>query len=238
MNSPTQLTPADLAAVIYTSGKVFDGLRTDRLNTEGFLRSGDLAGIASRADLAILEDLRDVAQFVIDTHVGSGPGSDAGTDAGTGHRIDADYVCAVNSRITRSGPLHPGELRKAAQDIGVSTVYGRHQPPALTRGQLQELCATAQRGRSALDGAISLFITLARAQPFEDGNKRTALFVANGLLLGRGAGTLLVVPQDDDDPAVSAEFNDLLARAYIYGEDRGVATLMKNKGVIDMPVSE
>ena len=86
----------DLAGVVYSSGKVFDGLSTGRLDTESFLRSGSLAGVRSRADLALLEDLRDVAQFIID------------------HRaepIDVKFVRAVNAKITRSGAIHPGQLR-------------------------------------------------------------------------------------------------------------------------------
>jgi prophage maintenance system killer protein len=34
--------------------------------------------------------------------------------------------------------------------------------------------------------APDLVVALAKAQPFEDGNKRTALFVANDLLRSRG----------------------------------------------------
>lgn len=58
------LTVADLSGVVYSSGKVFDGLSTGRLDTENFLRSGSLDGVASRADLALLEDLRDAAEAV------------------------------------------------------------------------------------------------------------------------------------------------------------------------------
>lgn len=100
------LTVVDLAAVVYSAGKVFDDLSVGRLETEQFLRSGSLDGVASRADLALLEDLRDVAQFVVD-HAG-----------GT---IDSAFVQAVNATITRSGALHPGQLRAQAQGIGVTT---------------------------------------------------------------------------------------------------------------------
>ena len=53
-----RLTVTDLAGVVYSSGRVFDGLSTGRLDTENFLRTGSLDGVASRADLALLEDLR------------------------------------------------------------------------------------------------------------------------------------------------------------------------------------
>ncbi|MYV28336.1 cell filamentation protein Fic [Rhodococcus sp. DSM 6344] len=190
----------DLAGAVYSSGKVFDGLTTSRRDTENFLRSGSLTGIFSRADLALLEDLRDVAQFIIDHHE---------------QPIDATYVRAVNAQITRRGALHPGQLRTEEQQIGVHTRHGRHTPPALTEDGLQQLIASLTC-EDVTEHALDLFVELAKAQPFEDGNKRTALFVANSLLIG--GGRMLVVPVDENDPQLSDTFNDLLARAYLRGE--------------------
>lgn len=210
------LTVADLAGVVYSSGKVFDGLSTGRLDTESFLRSGSLDGVASRADLALLEDLRDAAQFVIDH---------------AGREIDSGFVRSVNATITRSGALHPGQLRTQDQSIGVATPYGRHTPDALTEDGLQALLDDATRSGDVPENALDLFVDLAKAQPFEDGNKRTAVFVANSLLIGSGAGVLLTVPVDDDDPSLARTFNDLLARAYVYGERDGVKGLLRSRGL-------
>jgi prophage maintenance system killer protein len=74
-------------------------------------------------------------------------------------------------------------------------------------------------------------VNLAKAQPFEDGNKRTAVFVANSLLIGSGAGVLLTIPVDDNDPSVARRFNELLARAYIYGEHAEVKALLRSRGL-------
>ncbi|WP_336872374.1 Fic family protein [Rhodococcus qingshengii] len=207
----------DLAGVVYSSGKVFDGLTTSRRDTENFLRSGSLTGIFSRADLALLEDLRDVAQFIIDHH---------------DQPIDATYVRAVNAQITRRGALHPGQLRTEDQQIGVHTRHGRHTPPALTEDGLQQLIASLTC-EDVTEHALDLFVELAKAQPFEDGNKRTALFVANSLLIG--GGRMLVVPVDENDPQLSDTFNDLLARAYLQGEHDAVKDLLREHGLIDLP---
>ncbi|WP_069146507.1 Fic family protein [Rhodococcus erythropolis] len=207
----------DLAGVVYSSGKVFDGLTTSRRDTENFLRSGSLTGIFSRADLALLEDLRDVAQFIIDHH---------------DQPIDATYVCAVNAQITRRGALHPGQLRTEDQQIGVHTRHGRHTPPALTEDGLQQLIASLNC-EDVTEHALDLFVELAKAQPFEDGNKRTASFVANSLLIG--GGRMLVVPVDENDPQLSDTFNDLLAKAYLQGEHDAVKDLLREHGLIDLP---
>lgn len=208
---------ADLTGAVYSSGKVFDGLATSRRDTENFLRSGSLAGIFSRHDLALLEDLREVAQFIIDHH---------------DQPIDSTYVRAINAQITRSGALHPGQLRTDDQQIGVRTRYGRHTPPALTEDGLQQLI-TSMNCEDVTETALDLFVELAKAQPFEDGNKRTALFAANSLLIG--GGRMLVVPVDENDPQLSDTFNDLLAKAYIRGEHDAVKDLLLNHGLIDLP---
>lgn len=211
--STSDLTVAELAGVVYSAGKVFDGLATGRLDTDNFLRSGSVEGIVSRADLNLLEDLRDCAQLIID-HAGRG--------------IDADFACEVNAAIRRSGALHPGRLR-TDPGIGVDTPYGRHQPPVLTAAELETIIESAMRGSSPREAAVGLFVNLARAQPFSDGNKRTALFVANAHLLGSVAGTVLTVPVGD-----IGRFNDLLARAYVFGEDAGVADLLYTEGFADV----
>jgi hypothetical protein len=125
------ITVADLAAVVYSSGKVFNGLQTGRLDTEDFLRSGNTSGVTSRSDLQLLEDLRDVAEFVV-TH--------------TSAAVDSGYVMAINGLIIRSGAIHPGKLRRLDQGIGVNTKYGRHEPPAMTQAELDRLICDATQG--------------------------------------------------------------------------------------------
>lgn len=210
------LTVADLAGVVYSSGKVFDGLSTGRLDTENFLRSGNLDGVTSRHDLSLLEDLRDAAQYVID-HLGA--------------RVDADFVRGLNATLTRSGSIEPGQFRRADAGIGVDTVYGRHLPPAQDQATLQTVIDTALAQAAVRDQAISLFVALAKAQPFGDGNKRTALFTANAVLLGSGERVVLTVPVDAADPGVAKEFNDRLARAYIHDENRPVEAMLREQGI-------
>ncbi len=213
------LTVADLTDVVHSAGTVFDGLSVSRLDTENLLRCRRLDEVPSRADLALLEDLRDAAQFIVD-HAG-----------GT---VDFAFVRAVNATITRCGALHPGHLRTQGQTIGVATPYGHHTPDTLSEDGLQALLATAARNGDVREHALDLFVNLAKAQPFEDGNNRTAVFVANGLLIGSGAGVLLTIPVDDDDPSLAATFHHLLARAYVYGERDGVKDLLRSRGLIGL----
>jgi hypothetical protein len=209
------LVVADLAAVVYSSGKVFDGLSTGRLDTESFLRSGDLKGVTSRADLALLEDLRDAAQFIINNQT---------------RRIDANYARDINAELTRSGSLYPGRFRRDEDGIGVNTPLGRHEPAAPDRAGLQTIIDGARAKTSAREQAIDLFLQIAEAQPFMDGNKRTAIFVANALLIRQAQPELLSVPMDERDPATAQHFNQLLARAYVLDEPDGVTALLREQG--------
>ena len=210
----TDLLVSDLAAVVYSSGKVFDGLSTGRLDTENFLRSGDLTGITSRSDLALLKDLRDASQFIIDTR---------------DRPIDAAYVRDVNARLTRSAALHPGRFRRDDDRIGVNTPFGRHEPRAPGDDGVQRILDRASTKPSEHEQALDLFVNLAKAQPFMDGNKRTAIVVANAVLIRLQPPQMLTVPVDEADPA--RRFTELLARAYLFDEHDGVKDLLRKKGL-------
>lgn len=220
-----KLTVSDLSPVVYSAGRVFNDLSTSLLDTETFLRLGRMEGAQSRSDLALLEDLRDVAQFII--------------DHGQARRsIDAEFVRAVNATIKRSGALRPGEFRRDDQGIGVGTRYGEHMPPASDESELQRLIADALEAKSLREKALNLFVTIAKAQPFEDGNKRTAIFVANGLLILEQAHELLTVPLDEPEAynaRQTGSFHDALARSYIYSEDHQLKDLLRARGFRALP---
>ena len=78
--------------------------------------------------------------------------------------------------------------------------------------------------------AARLFVDLAKAQPFGDGNKRTALFAANSLLLEQNSAELLIIPNDDHDSSIADLFNDLLARAYMCDAKDELVGLLLEQG--------
>lgn len=211
-----KMSVADMTGVVFSAGTVFDGLSVSRQDTESFLHSGSIEGVTSRFDLALLQDLRDVAAFVID-HQGQ-------------RTIDADYLCEVNAQITRSGAINPGKRRSPGQQIGVNTRYGRHEPKALSYPDLQRVVESSTSGPDPQEKALELFVNAAKAQPFEDGNKRTAIFAANGLLLKENTGQLLTIPVDENDPSLADAFNDALAIAYIQGDHQPVKDLLREQG--------
>lgn len=210
------LDTGKLTDVIYTAGKVFDNLRSDRLATQSFISNGDIRGIASRADLELLKDLNDAAKIILECH-------------NNNISLSPSVVISINSAMTRSAALRPGVFRQDSDNIGVSTRFGDHRPFAVQETDLQKFIDEAS-ALSVEKAAATLFVSIAKAQPFGDGNKRTALLAANLLLLP--SSKILTVPFNDDDPEVSAKFNDLLARAYIYDEVDACVTYMASRGIM------
>lgn len=133
--------------------------------------------------------------------------------------------------MTRWGALHPGQLRREHDIFGVPTRFGDHRPPAADEKTLQTIIDSVS-AFSPANAAANLFVALAKAQPFGDGNKRTALLAANLLVLPQGQ--ILTVPFRDGDPTVSNRFNELLARAYIFGEVSPCVNYMTTQGVISI----
>lgn len=207
-----------LREVIFTAGVVFDNLSTSRSATARFLETGDTTGVRGRGDLALLEDLKAAGEFIL-SH--------------TATPISAAYLRRINATLTRSAALKPGSLRTDDQGIGVRTRYGRHEPPAVPEQVLDLLITEALNSATSKDAAVNLFLEIARAQPFEDGNKRTAIFAANSYLLGEGSSLLSTAPFDEQDPSVAEHFNDLLARFYVFGEKEPVRELLVGQAFVD-----
>lgn len=76
--------------------------------------------------------------------------------------------------------------------------------------------ASAQASDGRIQDASQLFVTLAKAQPFGDVNKRTALLTANGLLLAKQSEYMLTVPTDQENVK---QFNTLLSDWYLHDND-------------------
>lgn len=190
-------------------GRTFDNLSSTYLATSEFLRTNNPNVIGSRQDLALLQNLHDAARFTLRYDYSRG--------------IDGTYVCGINAQLTRTAAIQPGFLRNAP-NIHVHTTHGDYMPGIPDRHQLKDVLREANRSMGSLRDACILFARLAKMQPFGDGNKRTALLAANGLLMMRDTGNALIVPTSDPDRKT---FNDLLASWYLEGNKDVMAWLAR-----------
>ncbi|WEV65239.1 Fic family protein [Bifidobacterium sp. ESL0764] len=209
------MTTKGLAGLLYRMGRTFDGLNTSRMATEEFLRTGNPNVVGSRNDYALLCDLKDASSYVIEYDYSTRP-------------MDLAWFTGINAKMTRTAAMEPGVLR-TAENVIVSTRRGTYTPPVPSAAAIEQelnlvLCndtaLPSDTGRSikidqdssALQRASHMFATLAKMQPFGDGNKRTALLAANGLLLKLGSSDVLAVPVELPDRDI---FNDQLSAWYL-----------------------
>lgn len=192
-----------LSALLYRMGRTFDALDTDRISTEEFLRTGDPAVLASKSNRDLLADLTEASEFVMNTDWNR-------------TKIDVDYAIAVNSRLRRTASIRPGVIR-TVEPAYVNTTLGRWKAidhPSSKELQLMIANAQDDGDGDVMDRAVNLFCDEAKLQPFADGNKRTALLMANAITVRETDGkTLVSVPADDADDVRT--FTELLSRWYV-----------------------
>ncbi len=183
------LSTKQLAGLLYSMGRTFDGLQSTFMATEEFLRTGNPQVVNSKADYNLLLDLRQAADYTLHYDYAREP-------------IDLAYVKSINAQLTRTAAMEPGKLRDERIPVMVSTPLGRYKPPvpdSATIASLIKSTVGGATGEDILEDAVRLFAGLAKMQPFGDGNKRTALLAGNGLLIAHGDRHPLTVPTSDKD---------------------------------------
>ena len=208
------LSTKQLAGLLYSMGRTFDGLQSTFMATKEFLRTGNPQVVNSKADYNLLLDLRQAADYTLHYDYAREP-------------IDLAYVKSINAQLTRTAAMEPGKLRDERTPVMVSTPLGRYEPPvpdSATIASLIKSTVGGATGEDILEDAVRLFAGLAKLQPFGDGNKRTALLAGNGLLIAHGDRHPLTVPTSDKD---RTWFNRELAAYYLNSDQTIVRHLAK-----------
>lgn len=208
------LSTKQLAGLLYSMGRTFDGLQSTFMATEEFLRTGNPQVVNSKADYNLLLDLRQAADYTLHYDYAREP-------------IDLAYVKSINAQLTRTAAMEPGKLRDERTPVMVSTPLGRYEPPvpdSATIASLIKSTVGGATGEDILEDAVRLFAGLAKMQPFGDGNKRTALLAGNGLLIAHGDRHPLTVPTSDKD---RTWFNRELAAYYLNSDQTIIHHLAK-----------
>ncbi|GKT03945.1 Fic family protein [Furfurilactobacillus entadae] len=138
-----------------------------------------------------------------------------------------DGIIAINTEFDSPSdeePQWPGHLRNAMynEDDRISVVTDPHghdayfPPEIVTRADLQRVVDQYEVSAHTERDAWQVFATLAKLQPFQDGNKRTALIAANEAYGTLATGNYLALPFNDLD---RAEFTIQLMRFYGSSKD-------------------
>lgn len=187
---------ANMKASIYDQA-VLEGVATTFPQTEDIIENGKVSGMTA-SDVQKVLNLKHGWEFILDKDVLACP---------TDYYVLCHIARLVNEGFYRDG----GRIRGVPVTIG-GTVYIPPLPvEQLVREALDRILHSSD---DAVDTAIRLCLYCMKAQIFNDGNKRTAVLVANHYMISHGQG-LLVIPESK-----VPEFKRLLV-AYYEDRDNG-----------------
>ncbi len=182
-----------LSELVYDSAYV-EGCNVTFTQTETILNGMKVSGV-SVSDIQTVINLRDAWRYVLN-HLDD-------------NIFTVSYLCAINNEISRNESLSWGELRTG--NVGISGTD--FVPPLPSEEEMQKLLDRIRKTNDARERAATLFCRTIIAQPFWDGNKRTATLAANAALIQSGEG-VFGIHNDNAD-----KFNQLLHDAYSTGDE-------------------
>lgn len=141
--------------------------------------------------------------------------------------VTLDFICKVNSFVSRNESLEWGVLRTGK--VGINGVD--YIPDIPEREDVIANIENILKEENITSRSLNLMLYLMRSQLFWDGNKRTAMIVANKLLISNGCG-IISVKEDDIN-----EFNKLLTEYYNTGNKDKIISFLYNKCIFDLEIN-
>lgn len=141
--------------------------------------------------------------------------------------VTLEYVCKLNEFIARNEALVWGNLRTGR--VGISGTD--YEPPVPQYDNVQnELAQILNTDTTTTSKALRAFTWGARGQLFWDGNKRTALTLANKIMLGAGVGMLTITDSH------MMQFNEQLLNFYNTGNPTELEQFMYDNVIIGIEI--
>ncbi len=138
--------------------------------------------------------------------------------------ITLDFICKVNSSVSRNESLEWGVLRTGK--VGINGVD--YIPNIPEREDVIVNIENILKEENITSRSLNLMLYLMRSQLFWDGNKRTAMIVANKLLISNGCG-IISIKEDDIN-----EFNKLLTEYYNTGNKEKIIPFLYDKCIFEL----
>ncbi|ERL65149.1 Fic family protein [Schleiferilactobacillus shenzhenensis] len=143
-------------------------------------------------------------------------------------------IIAVNRQFSSPSdeePRRPGHLRDARSDpydrvailVNAKGTDAYYPPTVVTWADLDRIVTRYQHSPQRESDAWRIFAAIAKLQPFQDGNKRTALIAANAAYGGLARHDYLILPAKDLD---RVEFMVLLLRYYVAADEDEEASVL------------
>ena len=176
-----------LVSNIYNSARL-EGINTTYPDTKTILEGINVPSLKLDEITCIL-NLRDAWNYVL-TNIDN--------------EINLDFICKVNSYVSRNESLEWGVLRNGT--VGINDVDYILDIPI--KEDVINNIDKILKEENITTKAIDLMLYLMRSQIFWDGNKRTSMIIANKILIVNGCGVITVKEENIN------EFNILLTEYY------------------------
>ena len=138
-----------------------------------------------------------------------------------------DFICKVNFFVSRNESLEWSVLRTGK--VGINGVD--YIPDIPEKEDVITNIETILKEENITKRSLNLMLYLMRSQLFWDGNKRTAMIVANKLLISNGCG-IISIKEDDIN-----EFNRLLTEYYNTGNKDKIISFLYDKCIFGLEIN-
>lgn len=180
----------NMKSIIYDQA-ILEGVSTTFPDTELIIENGKVNNMSSSDVLKII-NLKHAWEFILDKNVILCPTS--------------YYISQYVAKIINEGFYYDGgQIRQVPVRIGGTSYIPRIPSESDVKSDIDNII---QSDIDVIDKAIMIALYIMKKQIFIDGNKRTAIILANHYLISQGKG-LLVVPYNKVD-----KFKELLIKYY------------------------
>ena len=196
---------ANMKSLIYDQA-VLEGISTTFPDTEAIIDKGKVNNMSTEDVMKII-NLKHAWEFILDKDV---------ILSSTNYYVSQYIAKLINEGFYFEG----GRIRQVPINIGGST----YKPPLPIESAVREKISNIVNSTSDdIDKAIDLTLFIMKTQVFIDGNKRTAILLANHYLISKGKG-LLAVPFE-----LVPEFKKLLIGYYEDYDTDSIKEFLKEK---------
>lgn len=199
-----------LVSNIYNSVRL-EGINTTYPDTKTILEGVNVPTLKLDEINCIL-NLRDAWNYVL-TNIDS--------------EINLDFICKVNSYVSRNESLEWGVLRNGK--VGINGVD--YIPDIPIKEDVINNINKILQEENVTEKAIDLMLYLMRSQVFWDGNKRTSMIIANKILIENGCGIITVKEENIN------EFNILLTEYYNTNNKNKIVEFLYEKCIFGLEIN-
>ena len=194
---------------IYNSAKL-EGLNVTFPET-GAILEGVNVGSVKLDDITCILNLRDAWREVLNN---------------LDTKLDLDYICYINSFVSRNESLKWGVLRDGK--VGISGT--NYIPKIPIKEEVTQELSKIMQIKSPTSRAIKMMLYGMRSQLFWDGNKRTSMIIANKIMIENGCGIITIKEEN------ILEFNKLLSDYYTTGNEEKITKFLYDKCIYSIEI--